>query len=93
MVVGSPSVVGGTDDGFLDVDKAGSLQELACAVVVSNGSIYASRSILEVVVPLRDMAVLRERAVVAAGLEVDLDVFYPPGTGLQVASEVSIHMQ
>ena len=90
MIVGGPSVVGRTDDGLLDVDEAGGLQQLACAVVVSNGSIYPSCGILEVVVPLGEVAVLRERAVVAAGLEVDLNVLYPPGPGLEVAGGVSI---
>jgi hypothetical protein len=69
------------------------LQELTGAVVIRNRAVDASCGIRKVVVPLGEVAVWGERAVVAAGLQVNFDMFYPPRTGFQVAGEISTATQ
>lgn len=93
MGVSRPRVVWCTDYGLLDVDEAGRLEQLASAVVIRNGAVNASCGIGEVIVPLGEVAVWREGAIVTAGLQVNLDMFYPPRTGFQVSSEISMATQ
>lgn len=84
-VVHRPRVDGENQSLALDINESCLFHDLFCADLISIWFSSESGGVLEVSLPVEDGGVGAESSIVGAEVRIDLDVFYPAETGLEVS--------